>query len=73
MPPPVNTDLTLTGNVYETIPYVAAVNRPMAREVSINGQTFLTDELGSVNTGITGPVTATFSLEGPGPPCSPAT
>ena len=65
-PPPVSTDLTLTGNVYEDNPYVAAVNRPMAHaEVSINGQTFLTDELGSVNTGITGPVTATFSLEGP--------
>ncbi|MCB0810230.1 MAG: hypothetical protein KDB96_13205, partial [Flavobacteriales bacterium] len=64
-PPPVNAEVSLTGNVYEDNPYVPAVNRPMTHaEVIVNGQTFHTDEQGLVNTGIVGPVTGTFRLEG---------
>jgi Zn-dependent metalloprotease len=63
--PPVSADVALTATVYEEQPYIAPTVQPLAHaEVTINGNVFNTDANGMLNSGITGPVSANFRLEG---------
>ena len=63
--PPAGIDVELNGTLYLENPYVPAVASPLANaRVVVNGQQFLTDAQGILNTGVTGPASAQFFLEG---------
>lgn len=65
-PPPPSSDVQLTSTVFEFQPYIPAVELPLANgRLVVNGQTLHSDAFGAINTGITGPVSGTFSLQGP--------
>ncbi|MEO8069467.1 MAG: T9SS type A sorting domain-containing protein [Flavobacteriales bacterium] len=60
-----SSDVTVSATVYEVQPYIAPTVQPVRNlQFTVNGNTFTTDPSGSAATGITGPVSATFRLEG---------
>ena len=60
-----SSDVTLSATVFEVQPYVPATVQPLRNlEFTVNGNPFVTDASGSAITNITGPVNATFRLEG---------
>ena len=60
-----SSDVTMSATVFEVQPYIPATVQPLRNlQFTVNGNTFTTDPNGSAVTGITGPVGATFRLEG---------
>lgn len=58
-------DVSVNANLYTTQPYNPATSEALANlEFTVNGNTFNTDLTGNASTGITGPQSATFKLQG---------
>ncbi|MBL7963610.1 MAG: hypothetical protein JNM31_07170 [Flavobacteriales bacterium] len=64
-PPPAGAEAEITGTVYEQHPFIPAVVGPMANlKVTVGATSLFADGAGYYDSGITGPVSATFELEG---------
>ena len=58
-------EVNVSGNVFEQNPYIPATLQPMANmRVVVNGISQYLDQQGYANTGVGGPVNATFYLDG---------
>lgn len=65
-PPAAGAEIQLNGTVFTDNPFVPAVTMPMSHaRVNVNGTNMNLDDGGYLNTGVTGPVNATISLQGP--------